>query len=163
MRFAASSMEVIRHPPRVIHALTACRRLHRYCATMRSRWSCHISGTHGVTVRVWLQRLRSTGAGKVYTEIPGSYEEFARSRYPRKVNIAAEARPRGPQSDHRETGQDRRAVDPQVYPDQKVADLFWVYPDRRGGEDLPQVCRVNVGPTGLSRFENILSWGRCCY
>jgi hypothetical protein len=39
-----------------------------------------------------------------------------------------------------------------------VEDLFWVYPDQRGEKDLLQACQVGIGPSGLARFENILSW-----
>ncbi len=49
-------------------------------------------------------------------------------------------------------------MDLQVYPDRMVEDLFWVYPDQRGEEDLPQACQAGVGPSGLARFENISSW-----
>ena len=90
--------------------------------------------------------------------MPGSHGEFARSECPRKVNIGAEARPRDLRSDHRETDQDRRVVGLQVYPDRMVEDLFSVYPDQRG-EDLPQAYQVDAGPSDLTRFENISSWG----
>ncbi|WP_090904930.1 hypothetical protein [Nitrosospira sp. Nsp13] len=49
-------------------------------------------------------------------------------------------------------------MDLQVYPDRMVEDLFWVYPDQRGEKDLLQACQVGIGPSGLARFENILSW-----
>lgn len=44
-----------------------------------------------------------------------------------------------------------------VYPDRMVEDLFPVYPDQRG-EDLLQAYQVDVGPSYLTRFENISSW-----
>lgn len=88
--------------------------------------------------------------------MPKSHEESARSECPRKVNIGAEARPRGLRSDHREMDQDRRVVGLLVYLDRMVEDLFSVYPDQRG-EDLLQAYQVDVGPSDLARFENISS------
>lgn len=49
-------------------------------------------------------------------------------------------------------------MDLQVYPDRMVEDLFWVYPDHRGEKDLLQACQVGVGPSDLTKFENISSW-----